>query len=95
MAASYCILHDVEIRSSVCVGGDARVVRLGPHTSRGLDLSCEAETCRARRRLVVRGGDFPLVGNWSEMQPTGRRLDVLPVRVLTRVLSPPCPKSLP
>jgi hypothetical protein len=32
---------------------------------RGGDLSCEAETCRARRRWV------PLVGNWSEMQPTG------------------------
>jgi hypothetical protein len=66
---------------------------------RGRDLSCEAETCRARRRLVVRGGDsswgVPLVGNWSEMQPTGQRLDVLPVRVLTRVLSPPCRESLP
>jgi hypothetical protein len=24
----------------------------------GPDLSCEAETCRSRRRLVVRGGDF-------------------------------------
>jgi hypothetical protein len=37
----------------------------------------------------------PLVGNWSEMQSTGQRLDVLPVWVLTRVPSPPCPKSLP
>jgi hypothetical protein len=44
---------------------------------------CEAEACRAWRRLVV---GVPLVGNWSEMQPTGRRLDVLPVRVLTRVV---------
>jgi hypothetical protein len=69
-------------------------------------LSCEAETCRARRRLVVRGGDFscdagtcrggiPLVGNWSEMLPTGRRLDVLPVWVLTGVLSPPRLESWP
>jgi hypothetical protein len=29
------------------------------------------------------------VGNWSEMQPTGRKRDVLPVWVLTRVLSLP------
>jgi hypothetical protein len=35
------------------------------------------------------------VGNWPEMQPTGQRLDVLPVWVLTRVLSPHCPGSLP
>jgi hypothetical protein len=54
--------------------------------------SCEAETCRARRRLVV---GIPFVGNWSEMQPTGRRLDVLPVWVLTRVLSPPRLESWP
>jgi hypothetical protein len=47
---------------------------------RGGDLSCEAETCRARRRLVV---GILLVGNWSEMQPTSRRLDVLPMWVLT------------
>jgi hypothetical protein len=60
----------------------------------GGDLSYEAETCRAGRRLLVQGRDFPLVGNWSEMQPTGQRLDVLPVWVLTRVPSPPCPKSL-
>jgi hypothetical protein len=48
--------------------------------------SCEAETRHARRRLVV---GIPLVGNWSEMQPTSWRPDVLPVWVLTRVLSPP------
>jgi hypothetical protein len=46
---------------------------------RGGVLSCEAETCLG----------VPLVGNWSEMLPTGRRLDVLPVWVLTRALSPP------
>jgi hypothetical protein len=44
------------------------------------------ETCRARRRLVT---GIPLVGNWSEMQPTSQRQDVLPVWVLTGVLSPP------
>jgi hypothetical protein len=42
---------------------------------RGGDLSCEAETYHARRRLVMRDGDLsegiPLVGNWSEMLPTG------------------------
>jgi hypothetical protein len=41
-------LRDVKIRSSTRVGGDARAVRLGPHTSRSW-------TCRARRRLVARG----------------------------------------
>jgi hypothetical protein len=59
---------------------------------RGEVLSCEAETCRVRRRLVM---GVPLVGNWSEMQPTGRRLDVLLVWILTRVPSHPCPESLP
>jgi hypothetical protein len=33
MAASCCILHDVEIRSSICVSGDTRVMRPGPRTS--------------------------------------------------------------
>jgi hypothetical protein len=41
----------------------------------------------------VQGGDFsegtPLVGNWSEMLPTGRKHDVLPVWVLTEVLGLP------
>jgi hypothetical protein len=92
-------------RSSTRVGGGARVVRLGPRASqgracrvrrrlvvRGGDLSCEVETSRARRRLVV--GDFSS-GELSEMHPTGRRLDVLPAWVLTSVLSPPYPESLP
>jgi hypothetical protein len=59
---------------------------------RGGDFSCEAETSRARQRLVV---GTALVGNWSEIQPTGRRPDVLPVWVLTKVLSCPCPESWP
>jgi hypothetical protein len=46
---------------------------------RGGDLSCEAETARG----------VPLLGNWSEILPTGREQDVLPVMVLTGVLSPP------
>jgi hypothetical protein len=44
-------LHDVGNRSSTRVGGGARDVRLGPRASRG-------RTSCARRRLVVRGGDF-------------------------------------
>jgi hypothetical protein len=40
--------RDMEIRLPACVGGLARVVCLRPHTSR-------SRTCRARRRLVVRG----------------------------------------
>jgi hypothetical protein len=60
-------------------------------TSRARRTLVVAETCRARRRLVV---GVPLVGKLSEMQPTGQRLDVLPVWVLTRIFSPPCPESL-
>jgi hypothetical protein len=44
-------LRDMEIRSSTRVGGDARAVRLDPRTSR-------SRTSRARRRLLVRGGDL-------------------------------------
>jgi hypothetical protein len=55
------------------------------------------DTCRARRRLIVRGGNLseevPLVGNWSEMLPTGREQDILPVKDLTGVLGPPLPES--
>jgi hypothetical protein len=61
------------------------VSRVMAHAPVG-ESSCEAETCRARRRLV--GGD-PLVGNWSELLPAGRKRDVLPVWFLTRVLSLP------
>jgi hypothetical protein len=43
--------RDVEIRLLACVGGLARAVCPGPHTSR-------SRTCRVRRRLVVRGGDL-------------------------------------
>jgi hypothetical protein len=75
----------------------------GPHLSRsreqrrglvvrGRDLSCEVETCHARRRLL---GGVPLVRNWSEVLPTGREQDVLPMRVLTGVLDPPRPESWP
>jgi hypothetical protein len=63
-------LHDVEIRSSTRVGGDARAVRLGPRISRGQTSRARrilvvAGACRTRRRLVE---GVPLVGNWSEMQ---------------------------
>jgi hypothetical protein len=50
-------------------------------------------------RLVVRGGDLfegiPLMGNWLEMLPTSRKRDVLPVWVLTGVLSLPRLESWP
>jgi hypothetical protein len=85
-------LHGVGSCSPTRISGGAHVVCHGPRTSqsrsevvRGGDFSCEAETFVG----------IPLVGNWLEMQPTGRRLDVLPVWVLTRVLSLPRPESWP
>jgi hypothetical protein len=92
-------LQDMGNLSSTHVGGSASCrelsLRVWAHTPvgaelvvRGGDLSCEADTCRARRTLVV---GVSLVGelvgdaaNWP-----------LPVSVLTRVLTPPCPESLP
>jgi hypothetical protein len=65
------------------------------------NYSCERGACRARRRLLVRGGDLsegvgvPLVGNWSVMLRTGREQEVLPVMVLTGVLSPSRLESWP
>jgi hypothetical protein len=63
------------------------------------NMSCEAEACRARWRLVVRGEDLsegvPLVGNWSGKLPTSGEQDVLPVMVLTGVFSPPRLESWP
>jgi hypothetical protein len=50
--------RDVEIRLPACVGGLARAACPGPHTSR-------SRTCRARRRLVVRGGDLSCEGSSS------------------------------
>jgi hypothetical protein len=79
------------------VGGGARA--LGSRCVSWPTYQSEPEGGRARRSLVMRGGDLlwgiPLVGNWSDMQPTGRRLDVLPVWVLTRVLSLPRLESWP
>jgi hypothetical protein len=47
----------------------------------------------------MRAGDssegVPLMGNWSEKLPTSREHDVLPVMVLTGVLSPPHLKPWP
>jgi hypothetical protein len=67
--------RDVEIRLPACVGGLARSACLGPRTSR-------SRTCRARRRVVVGGGDL------SEMQPSDQGLVILPVRVLTNICMP-------
>jgi hypothetical protein len=97
-------LHGVETRSPHTSWWRRSRPRLAPrvvaHAPVGVGRSLgEAETCRARRRLVVRGGDLsegvPLVGNWSEMLPTGQEHDVLLVRVLTEVLSPPRLESWP
>jgi hypothetical protein len=94
-------LHGAGSQSLTCRGEGVRIpgprcvvdhapVRVGG-SSHGM------ETCRARRRLIVRGGNLseevPLVGNWSEMLPTGREQDILPVKDLTRVLGPPLPES--
>jgi hypothetical protein len=90
-------LHGAGNRSPTRRGGDVRV--LGSWRVFWLTPQSESGTARARRRLVVRGGDcseeVPLVGNWSEMLPTGQDQDVLPVMVLTGVLSPPHPESWP
>jgi hypothetical protein len=89
--------HGVENRSSTRRGGGVRA----PGSRRVSWPTPQSESGRARagQRLVVRGGDLsrevPLVGNWSEMLPTHQEHDVLPVRVLTRVLSPPRLESWP
>jgi hypothetical protein len=76
-----CIWAHISVRARLVVRGrDFLWLRL---VVRGGDLSCEVETRRARWRLVV---GVPLVRNWSEMQPTGRRLDILLA---------PCLESLP
>jgi hypothetical protein len=76
-----------------------RVHVLGSRHVPGGDCLCEQAACRARQRLVVRGGDLskgvPLLGNLSEKLPTSREEDVLPVMVLTRVFSPPRFESWP
>jgi hypothetical protein len=96
MAASYCTCMAWRIvppRASVvvlalCVWAH---VPAGPRLLvRGGDLSCEAETSRARRRLFVRGGDFScevetcrggpssgeLVGDADKWPKTGRLTSV-------------------
>jgi hypothetical protein len=59
----------------------------------------ETESAHANELLVVRGGDLSegllLVGNLSQKLPTSREQDVLPVMVLTWVLSPPRLESWP
>jgi hypothetical protein len=73
MAASSCICMEWRIVppcvSVVVLASWACAVCHGPCTSRswgeverGGDFSCEAETCRARQRLVV---GIPLIGNFK------------------------------
>jgi hypothetical protein len=86
MAASCCLRMTWRFAPSCVSVVTPELCVWAPHTSR-------SRTCRARRRLVVRGGvlswlrrrQVPLVGNWSEMQPSGQGLGVLPVRVLTKI----------
>jgi hypothetical protein len=65
----------------------------------GEDSSCEAETPPVKRRLVVWDGDLSeepsLVRRLSRKLLTGRKHDILPVRVLTEIFSPPYPESWP
>jgi hypothetical protein len=70
---------------------DPRLSRSREELARDGDFSCEAESCRARRRLL---GGGPSSRELSEMLPSGRRLGVLPVRVLIGVLGPPRTESL-
>jgi hypothetical protein len=75
-------------------------LKLAPHVMAHISArvggsSCEAETCRARRRLIGGGRGIPLVGNWLETLPIGWKHDVLPVWVLTGVLNPPRLESWP
>jgi hypothetical protein len=84
MAASCCIRMTWRFAppyASVVV----LVLCVWPMHQSGTDLSCEEETCR--------GGSCSgkLVRDAANWPKTGR----LPVWVLTRVPSPPCPESLP
>jgi hypothetical protein len=91
MSRQLVCLHGAGNRSPTRRGRD--VCSLGSRRVSWPTPQSESRETRAGRRLVVRGGDLsgevPLVGNWSEMLPTGWEHCVLPVRVLTRVLSPP------
>jgi hypothetical protein len=42
----------------VVLAPQARAACHSPRTNQSGESSCEAETCRARRRLLVRGGDL-------------------------------------
>jgi hypothetical protein len=73
MAASYCFRMTWRFTPSWLV--TPKLCVRAPRTSR-------SRTCRAMRRLVVRGGDL------SVTQPSGQGLGVLPVRVLTKICMP-------
>jgi hypothetical protein len=90
-------LHGAGNRSPMCHGGGARAP--GSRRVSWPTPQSESGGARARWRLAVRGRNLlegiPLVGNWSEMLPTGRKHDVLPVWVLTGLLSLPRLESWP
>jgi hypothetical protein len=85
-------LHGARNRSPTRHGGGARSP--GPHR-----VSWPTPQSESRRRILVQGRDLSerilLVGNWSEMLPTGQKHDVLPVWVLTAVFSLPRLESWP
>jgi hypothetical protein len=63
-------LYDVEIRSSARVGGAARACASGPTHQSGLDLSCEAETCRggsSSGKLAGDAADGPKTGRLASV----------------------------
>jgi hypothetical protein len=81
MTASWCICMArgiVPPRVSVVVPAPrARAACHGPHTSwsrgkvvQGGVLSCEAESCRARQRLLVRGGGLSCKAETSRGDPS-------------------------
>jgi hypothetical protein len=60
--------HDVEIRFPACISGLTQAVCLGPHTIRSW-------TCRAMRRLVVRGGDLSKMQQFGQGPETQRQVE--------------------
>jgi hypothetical protein len=100
-------MSSLSCEAQIALGGDCSCE---VKVARARQRLLRAETCLARRRLLVRDGDcmgqrlvvrggdcseeVSPVENWSEMLPTSRERDVLPVMVLTGVLSPR-PESWP
>jgi hypothetical protein len=78
MAASCCTCMAWAIvpphASGVVLAPWACVVRPGPTHLSEPDLSCEAETSRVMRRLLVRGGDLSCEAETSRGDPSSAEL---------------------